>query len=147
MAQLEDEAKIVALMKELLIPNGEVEKDWNDHARIVRRIIQNPDSGAILVAEENGEIAGVTTLSFPVAIRCDGVYSCIEENIVDERFRGKGVGGKLLRAAIAEATTRGCAEIQVNAPSEMGYPLYLRHGFIDAGKKHIKAKLPLEPKK
>jgi GNAT superfamily N-acetyltransferase len=114
-AGLEDEATIVALMKKLLIPSGEVEKDWSDRARIVRRIIQNPDLGAVLVAEEDGEIAGVTTLSFPVAIRCDGVYACVEENIVDERFRGKGVGGELLRAAIAEATSRGCAEIQVNA--------------------------------
>ena len=143
---MKDEARVRALMKKLLIPSGEVKKDWNDEAGVFRRIIEHPELGAILVAEEDGEIAGVTTLSYPVAIRCNGVYACIEENIVDERFRGKGVGGKLLQAAIAEAAAHGCDEIQVNAPSEMGYPLYMRRGFTDAGKKHIKAKLPLAPK-
>ncbi|RJP25059.1 MAG: N-acetyltransferase [Candidatus Abyssobacteria bacterium SURF_5] len=144
-AGLEDQAQVIALMKKLLIPSGEVNSDWNDEARIFDRIIENPELGAVLVAEEEGVIAGATTLSYPVAMRCNGVYSCIEENIVDERFRGKGVGGKLLRAAIAEAAARGCDEIQVNAPSEMGYPLYIRNGFTDAGKKHIKAKLPVPP--
>jgi predicted N-acetyltransferase YhbS len=143
-AKPEDEAQVIALMKKLLIPSCEVAKNWNDEARMFRRIVEDADLGSIFVAEEDGVVAGVTTLSFPAAIRCNGVYSCIEENIVDERFRGKGVGGKLLKAAIAEATARGCDEIQVNAPSEMGYPLYMRYGFTDAGKKHIKAKLPLE---
>ena len=85
----------------------------------------------------------ITTLSYPIALRCSGPYSCIEENIVDERFRGKGIGGALLTAAIAEATARGCAEIQVNAPNEHGYPLYLRHGLKDEGKIQVKARLPL----
>lgn len=145
-ATIQDEARVIALVKKLLVPVGEVKQDWSDEAGVFRRIIENPELGSILVAEVDGEIAGVTTLSYPTAIRCNGLYSCIEEIIVDERFRGKGVGGKLLQSAIAEATSRGCDEIQVNAPSEMGYPLYIRHGFIDAGKKHIKAKLPLSTK-
>ena len=48
-----------------------------------------------------------------------------------------------MKAAIAEATERGCDELQVNAPSEAGYPLYLRHGFKDNGKIQVKADLPL----
>jgi predicted N-acetyltransferase YhbS len=129
-------------LKELLVAGGEVDKDWKDDAQMFRRLVENPELGTILIAEENGEVAGLTTLSYPTAIRCNGLYACIEENIVDGRFRGKGVGSKLLQAAMAEATARGCDEIQVNAPSEMGYPLYMRHGFKDEGKKHIKAKLP-----
>jgi len=142
-ATIEDEGRIISLMRKLLIPSGEVPESWNDEAGIFRRVIENPELGSILVAEEDGEIVGVTTLSYPTAIRCNGLYSCIEENIVDERCRGKGVGGKLLRAAIEEATSKGCDEIQVNNPSKMGYPLYMRHGLKDIGK-HIKAKLPLQ---
>jgi GNAT superfamily N-acetyltransferase len=142
-AVLADESAVISLLKKLLIPSGEVDEKWNDDANLFRRIIENPALGTILVAEENGMIAGVTTLSYPAALRCSGLYACIEENIVAKEFRGKGVGGRLLEAAIAEATARGCSEIQVNAPSEMGYPLYMRHGFKDEGKKHIKARLPL----
>lgn len=142
-ATIEDEAAIIALLQKLLIPGGEVKEGWNDEAMVIRRVIENPDFGSILVAEEDGEIAGVTTLSYPIAIRCYGRYACLEENIVDEKFRGKGVGGKLLKAALAEATEKGCDEFQVNGPSEFGYPMYMRYGLTDEGKKHIKAKLPL----
>jgi GNAT superfamily N-acetyltransferase len=140
-ATIKDESAILALLKELLIPGGEVGKDWEDASGTIRRIIDNPELGTILVADEDGEIAGITTMSFPFAIRCEGVYSCIEENIVDAGHRGKGVGGKLLKAAIAEAAARGCDELQVNSPSEMGLPLYTRNGFEDNGKA-LKIKLP-----
>ena len=133
-ATLVDEAQILTLLQQLLIAGGEVGGDWCDYPRTIRKVLGNPKLGSILVAEEDGEIAGLTTLSFPYAIRCKGRYSCIEENIVDAKHRGKGVGGKLLKAAIAEATAQGCDELQVNNPSEMGYPLYIRHGIKDNGK-------------
>jgi GNAT superfamily N-acetyltransferase len=142
-ATMEDREHVINLLRTLLIPAGEVSGDWRDEARIFRLLVEMPELGCILIAEENGEIAGITTLSYPIALRCCGPYSCIEENIVDERHRGRGIGGALLKAAIAEATARGCDEIQVNAPSESGYPLYLRHGFRDDGKIQVKADLPL----
>jgi len=140
-ACIEDESRVISLLKQF--PSGLEGVDWEAAARTFRQIVQNPELGAILVAEDNGEVVGVTTLSYPTAIRCGGLYCCIEENIVDGRCRGKGVGGKLLKAAMAEATSKGCDEIQVNGPSEMGYPLYLRNGLKDIGK-HLKVKLPLQ---
>ena len=142
-ATIEDREPVINLLRTLLIPSGEVGGDWRDEAQIFRLLVERPELGCILIAEEEGEIAGITTLSYPIALRCCGPYSCIEENIVDERYRGRGIGGALLKAAIAEATARGCDEIQVNAPSESGYPLYLRHGFKDHGKIQVKADLPL----
>jgi predicted N-acetyltransferase YhbS len=142
-ARLEDEGPVIELLKKLLIEGGEIGEDWRDEARIFRLLTENPELGTVLVAEENGEVAGVTTLSYPTAIRCGGLYCCLEEIIVDERYRGSGIGGKLIDAAIAEATAKGCDEIQVNAPRETSYPLYLRHGLEDHGKKQIKTKLPL----
>lgn len=140
-ATIEDEGNVIALLKQF--PPGIDIVDWEAGAPTFRRIVENPELGTVLLAEEDGDVAGVTTLSYPTAIRCGGLYCCIEENIVDERFRGKGVGGKLLTAAISEAASRGCDEIQVNGPSEMGYPLYLRHGLKDVGK-HLKVKLPIQ---
>jgi GNAT superfamily N-acetyltransferase len=143
-ATTKDEKRVFELLKQF--PPHEVSTiNFEAASRAYQQIIQDPELGTILVAEENGEVVGVTTLSYPVAIRCGGLYSCIEENIVDERYRGKGVGGKLLKAAIAEATSKGCDEIQVNGPSEMGFPVYISKGFQDIGK-HIKAKLPLQNK-
>ena len=140
-ATAEDEKRVFELLKQF--PPDEVSTiNFEAASRAYHQIIQNPKLGTILVAEEHGEVVGVTTLSYPFAIRCGGHYSCIEENIVDERYRGKGVGGKLLMAAIEEATSQGCDEIQVNGPSDMGFPLYISKGLQDMGK-HLKAKLPL----
>ena len=84
---------------------------------------------------------GLITLSYPTAIRCGGLYTCIEEFIVGEKGRGQGIGGKLLRAALEEASAKGCYELQVNNPSESGYPVYLKYGLADVGR-HLKIKLP-----
>jgi GNAT superfamily N-acetyltransferase len=133
-ATLKDEAQILALLKQLLASSGEASESWDGEPETIRAILEDPELGSILVAEEDGEVAGLTTLSFPFAIRCNGRYTCIEENIVDAKHRGKGVGSKLLKAAIAEAVAQGCDELQVNNPSEMGYPLYIRHDIKDNGK-------------
>lgn len=142
-ATIDDRERVIELLRTLLVPSGEVAEDWTDQAEVFRLLVEEPELGCILIAEVDGEIAGITTLSYPIALRCSGPYSCIEENIVDERYRGRGIGGALLEAAIAEATARGCDELQVNAPSEKGYPLYLRYGFEDHGKIQVKADLPL----
>jgi len=138
-ATLDDETRVIELIKEF--PEGEIVIDWNKAAAAFREIIKDTDKGIVFVAEEDGTVAGVVTMSFPFATRCAGRYSCLEEVIVGEQLRGKGIGGKLLEAAIAEATEKGCYEVQVNRPSEMGYPVYLRHGFLDLGK-HLNLKLP-----
>jgi GNAT superfamily N-acetyltransferase len=95
---------------------------------------------AVIVAEENDRMVGVITLSYPFAMRCAGRYACIEEFIVSDKVRGRGVGTHLLQTALDEAQKQGCYEIQVNAPTEMGYPLYIKQDIKDAGK-HLKKKL------
>ena len=138
-ATLDDEYSVIELIKEF--PEGEIVIDWNDARAAFREIIKDEKKGIVWVAEEDGNVAGVVTMSFPFATRCAGIYSCLEEVIVGEQLRGKGIGGKLVEAAIAEATEKGCYELQVNRPSDMGYPVYLRHGFQDLGK-HVNLKLP-----
>ena len=141
-ATIEDEAKIFELLGQFSssAPPGESSTYWQKGVPTFREIVQNDGMGTVLLAEEGADGVGVITLSYPVAIRCAGRYACIEEFIVSERVRGKGVGSQLLEAAIAEATSRGCDEIQCNGPSELGYPVYLRQGLKDTGR-HLKMKL------
>ena len=140
-ATIEDEDKVFDLLRLLLTPSAEYTFDWQRATILFREIVSNNEKGSILLAEQDGDAVGLITLSYPVAIRCRGIYSCIEEFIVSEQVRGKGVGGQLLEAATAEATAKGCDEIQVNRPSELGYPVYLQHGWEDLGK-HLNMKLP-----
>ena len=141
-ATVRDEAEVFNVLKMLLSPRA------TDSSLILtpvasatfRALVSNDDKGAVIVAEEEGRLVGLITLSYPIAIRCAGKYTCIEEFIVSETVRGRGVGTQLLQAALEEARKQGCFEIQVNAPTEMGYPLYIKQDIKDAGK-HLKKRL------
>ena len=134
-ATLEDEAVVFDLLRQLMV-SATADSPVNQQrgTDTFRRMLENEEMGTVFLAEEDGTALGLLTLSYPAAIRCGGIYSCIEELIVIEQARGKGVGGALLEASIERATARGCYELQVNRPSELGLPVYLRHGWKDAGK-------------
>jgi predicted N-acetyltransferase YhbS len=135
-ANVKDEQSIINLISQF--PEAQSELwDTQASAKAFRKIVHNSDLGTILVAEEDNEVLGVLTLSYPTAVRCGGLYTCIEEFIVDEKGRGKGIGGGLLKAALNEAKSKGCFELQVNNPSTLGYPVYLKYGLKDIGK-HLK---------
>ena len=133
-ATIKDQEEVFDLIRQLMT-SANMESPINQPSSIetFRQVIEE-EKGTILVAEEDGQMLGLLTLSYPMAIRCGGIYSCIEEFIVTEQARGKGVGGKLIEAAIQKATEKDCYELQVNRPSELGYPVYLRHGWKDLGK-------------
>jgi GNAT superfamily N-acetyltransferase len=133
-ATIKDQEEVFDLLRQLMT-SANMDSPINQPSAIdtFRQVIEE-GKGTVLVAEEDGKMLGLLTLSYPVAIRCGGIYSCIEEFIVTEKARGKGVGGKLLEAAISKATEKGCYELQVNRPSELGYPVYMRHGWKDLGK-------------
>jgi N-acetylglutamate synthase-like GNAT family acetyltransferase len=141
-ATLNDETDVFNLLKGLGSSQtpGESLIHTPASAQTYRNIINDDSLGSVLVAEEDGTLVGVITLSYPIAIRCAGKYTCIEEFIVSDRMRGRGVGTMLLEASIAEARKQRCFEIQVNNPSELGYPLYIRQNIKDNGK-HLKMKL------
>jgi GNAT superfamily N-acetyltransferase len=134
-----DEPQFIGLIK-LFPPDAVPMAGWDLMGEAFQKIVNDPELGTIFVADDDGILLGVITLSYPMAARCGGIYSCIEEFIVSEKARGKGVGSGLLEAALKEARLKGCFEIQVNNPSQMGYPVYLRHGFEDTGK-HLKQML------
>lgn len=141
-ATIDDESGVFDLLVNLLSPQAnDINRVYTPAtSRVFKEIVDDDSKGAIIVAEEDNQMVGLITLSYPVAMRCAGKYTCIEEFIVSESVRGRGVGTQLLEAALDEAKKQGCFEIQVNAPTEMGYPLYIRQDIKDAGK-HLKKRL------
>ncbi len=134
-ARADDEHQVFRLFEKLPSRSrtDEYRVDQKTGVDVYRRILSDPKLGVILVAEEEGKLVGSITLSYPLAIRCSGPYARIEEYIVDEEVRGKGIGTMLLEAAIDEARSMGCFDLQVNNPSDLGKPLYDAHGFQEGG--------------
>lgn len=92
--------------------------------------IVDSDSTVLFAARSDGEIVGLLTLAtfrIPTAVR-----AWIEDVVVDERARGKGVGEALSQAALAEAKRRGAKTVDLTSrPSrEAANRLYQRIGFV-----------------
>jgi ribosomal protein S18 acetylase RimI-like enzyme len=84
----------------------------------------------LFLARVDGEIVGSLTL---VVFRLpSGVRAWIEDVIVDDAARGKGVGEALNRAALAHAAQRGARTIDLTSrPSrDVANRLYQRLGFV-----------------
>ncbi len=91
--------------------------------------------GEVLVAQEDGVVLGLATVSYNLAIRYAGEYAQLEELMVDESGRGKNVGGSLLSEAIDRARSRGCAEfgLYLVESTEHNQPFYEKYGFERVG--------------
>src|SRR3954452_19049305 len=93
------------------------------------QIVSSPDS-VLYLARVDGVIMGSLTLAFyriPT-----GLKAWIEDVVVDDAVRGRGVGAALNQAALAEARRRGAKDVSLTSrPSrEAANRLYLRLGFV-----------------
>jgi glucosamine-phosphate N-acetyltransferase len=67
------------------------------------------------VAEDNNEIIGTATLHFQhKIIRNGGVAAFIEDVAVREKYRGHGIGAKLIEHLIENAKSYGCYKINLS---------------------------------
>jgi ribosomal protein S18 acetylase RimI-like enzyme len=84
----------------------------------------------VFAARDGGVIVGLLTLAmFRIPT---GMRAWIEDVVVDDRARGKGVGEALNRAALATARQRGAKTVDLTSrPSrEAANRLYQRIGFV-----------------
>ncbi|WP_346900521.1 GNAT family N-acetyltransferase [uncultured Roseibium sp.] len=94
----------------------------------------------LLVAEENGELNGVTSLVplFPAGQLREALF--VKDVFVSERARGQGLGEALLRAAAAIAKKRGSyrLELTVDRTNTGAARLYQRLGAQDTSKMYLR---------
>lgn len=84
----------------------------------------------LFISEEGGIIAGMLTL-----IRCSTLARdkfWIEDVVVDERFRGEGIGRQLVQAAVAHVREKSCQStiyLTSNPSRTAARALYRSEGF------------------
>jgi len=74
----------------------------------------NNDSSHILVAESDGAVTGIINVAIRRTLLHPGASGLIDELVVTESYRGKGVGKKLIHAAVERCRELGCCEIEVS---------------------------------
>ena len=93
------------------------------------------ERGSLVVAEENGSVLGMASISFNLALRYHGEYCQLEELVVDKEARGKNVGGLLIEETINLAKKRGCKEygLYILESTKHNQGFYEKYGFVKVG--------------
>ena len=99
-----------------------------------QHLISN-ERGSLVVAEESGEVLGMASISFNLALRYNGEYCQLEELVVDPDARGKNVGGLLIEETIRLAKIRACKEfgLYILESTKHNQGFYEKYGFIKVG--------------
>ncbi|MCB9373745.1 MAG: GNAT family N-acetyltransferase [Microthrixaceae bacterium] len=96
----------------------------------LRHIIGSPASILLVARDDAGRILGSLTLVvFPIPT---GIRAWIEDVVVDEAARGRGVGEALNRAALERARAEGAKTVDLTSrpTREAANRLYRRLGFV-----------------
>src|SRR5207249_4523371 len=100
-------------------------------ANAIQAVLRHPERGRILVAVERGSAVGMAALSFVWPLEHGGRSSWLEELYVQPAARGRGIGTRLLHAALRVAAESGAVavDLEVDAAHQRAARLYAREGF------------------
>jgi ribosomal protein S18 acetylase RimI-like enzyme len=98
----------------------------------VMQYLDSPTS-MILLAETQGNVIGLLSYSLRPDLYHAANSCLIEEFVVHEPMRGKGVGSALLRELLSRLSSRDCAEVSLAVmPDNTGaIRFYKRHGLTE----------------
>jgi GNAT superfamily N-acetyltransferase len=113
-----DVPAVAIAVRELLVELGGSPSLPATLEETTQALIEDPTAGAVLVADNEGEIVGMLGISWQLAIRIPGRYGLIQELWVHPSWRGKTIGGDLLMAGFELARRRQVARLEVGLPSE-----------------------------
>jgi GNAT superfamily N-acetyltransferase len=138
-ARHEDVQAVAAGVRELLIELDGTPRDVSEMQSAVRTLIEDPQAGALLVADSDGVLIGVLGASWQVAIHVPGPYALIQELWVRPSWRGQAIGASLIAAMLELARDRHVDRVEVGLPGrsfarfDATEAFYLSNGFQPNG--------------
>ncbi len=128
-ATKDDAPGIARLVTQLGYPAAEAEI-----ASRLAPILAHPDY-AIWVAEADGRVVGLTGVFIHLALEYDGYYGRLLGLVVDEPFRGKGIGRLLLAKTERWLRARGVNKLTLTSGKQRteAHKFYRRLGYDETG--------------
>lgn len=102
-----------------------------DLAFAVEGLAHDSARGALLVADDAGQVVGVACLAHAWTLEHGGLVTWLDELHVAPAHRGRGTGTRLLEAALRTARDLGAVavELEVDETHARAASLYRLHGF------------------
>jgi len=105
----QDVSRLVVLLGQLGYPTTDAAvRERLDHW------LDDP-SGRLIGADDDGELIGVAALGVLPMLEVTGKLGRLLALVVDERYRGRGVGQLLVTATEEEARAAGCVKMEVTS--------------------------------
>jgi ribosomal protein S18 acetylase RimI-like enzyme len=131
-ATIEDSAVIAQLMTQLMEVSGYQDRQVSpEQIEESLRKMANSDAYRVLLAEDEGQVVGLLSLSFRHTLFHSAPTALIDELVVEQGHRRRGVGRQLVAEAIERCRAAGCCEIEVSTErsNEAAQKFYRQHGF------------------
>jgi GNAT superfamily N-acetyltransferase len=109
---------LVRLLGVLFTLEADFRPDPKAQRRGLLRMLEDRERRLVLVAEVLGALVGMVTVQLVVSTAEGGDAGLLEDLVVDESVRGKGLGCELLHRAEAWAFERGATRLQLLADRE-----------------------------
>lgn len=108
--------------------------------QIETRLKQGSDNLCTLVAVSGENVCGVIVIHFIVPVHEEGLWGMISALVIDESYRGEGIGQKLLAEAELVAQGKMCTQIELSSSKAriQAHKFYERHGYTEVRKRFLK---------
>jgi GNAT superfamily N-acetyltransferase len=115
--------------------------------RALELILAQPSMGQLFVLTRANKVLGMVSLLFTISTAEGGKAAWLEDLVVRVDHRGRGVGTRLLRAAVDWARKQGVTRITLltDADNTGARGLYLRHGFSPSTMQPLRLQLARRP--
>ena len=125
-----DRAGLLALLAAQMAEH-DIDTDDQRLGAAIDAVLADPSLGVLLAAWSGGIAVGVAYLSYLFSLEHAGRSAWLDELYVTPAYRSRGIGQKLLHAAIAHARSHACVaiDLEVEAAHTRAANLYKREGF------------------
>ena len=134
-AQQSDLLALSALLTLLFSQEHEFTPDPAAQQRGLAAILEQPDTGRILVARHQGEVIAMVSLLFTISTALSGRVALLEDMVVKPTHRGQGIGSQLLAYAVEFARTHQILRITLLTDHDncAAQQIYQQQGFQQSG--------------
>lgn len=142
-AVIDDVTELCILLNSLFTQEAEFNPDTETQTFALKSIINNPETGDILVARKSGKIIAMINILYTVSTALGGRVAIFEDMVVLSKSRGQGTGSKLLTYAINFTKNKKCKRISLltDMDNTDAHRFYQKHGFSNSSM--LTLRLPL----
>lgn len=142
-----DVALVHALMREFYAKSGYFLDD-EAASRALTELIGNPGVGRVWLISHLGHVVGYIAVTFGFSLEFYGRDAFIDDLFIQPRFRGVGLGTRVLDTVELECRALGirALHLEVGRSNQAGQALYRKRGFRDNDRLLLSKRLATPPR-